>query len=51
MSDSLSAAQSFFNLFDRVSAIDNSSTTGKELVSDLSMRKPNVKYVTFLASL
>ncbi|CAF4353148.1 unnamed protein product, partial [Rotaria magnacalcarata] len=31
MSDSLSAAQSFFNLFDRVSAIDNSSTDGQQL--------------------
>ncbi|CAF4453389.1 unnamed protein product, partial [Rotaria magnacalcarata] len=31
MSDSLSAAQSFSNLFDRVSAIDNSSTDGQQL--------------------
>ncbi|CAF1098923.1 unnamed protein product [Rotaria sordida] len=31
MSDSLSAAQSFFNLFDRTSAIDNSSIDGQQL--------------------
>ncbi|CAF1243777.1 unnamed protein product, partial [Rotaria sordida] len=31
MSDSLSAAQSFFSLFDRTSAIDNSSTDGQQL--------------------
>ncbi|CAF1131249.1 unnamed protein product [Rotaria sordida] len=38
MSDSLSAAQSFFSLFDRTSAIDNSSTDGQQLVSN-SFRK------------
>ncbi|CAF1621018.1 unnamed protein product [Rotaria sordida] len=31
MSDSLSAARSFFDLFDRISAIDNNSTAGQQL--------------------
>ncbi|CAF2108011.1 unnamed protein product [Rotaria magnacalcarata] len=35
MGASLSAAQNFFNLFDRVPSIDNSSTEGKTLVNDL----------------
>ncbi len=31
---SLSAAQSFFDLFDRTPAIDNTSTDGQELVRE-----------------
>jgi hypothetical protein len=34
MGSSLSAAQSFFNLFDRTPTIDNSSTEGQELVRE-----------------
>ncbi|CAF2074711.1 unnamed protein product [Rotaria magnacalcarata] len=46
MSDSLSAAQSFFNLFDRVSAIDNSSTDGQQLPFDgVDIRELNIQRV------
>ncbi|CAF1586174.1 unnamed protein product [Rotaria magnacalcarata] len=46
MSDSLSAAQSFFNLFDRVSAIDNSSTDGQQLPFDgVDIRELNIQWV------
>jgi hypothetical protein len=31
---SLSAAQSFFELFDRIPTIDNATTKGRELVSE-----------------
>ncbi|CAF1931090.1 unnamed protein product [Rotaria magnacalcarata] len=46
MSDSLSAAQSFFNLFDRVSAIDNSSTDGQQLLfDDVDIRELNIQWL------
>lgn len=43
MGASLSAAQTFFDLFDRVPTIDNGSTEGLVLV-----RKLEVKYVLFV---